>query len=50
MSEYPNNVASVQRALEAAGVTFTNGAEPGVKLRAPGGIIDGDKLNASNDE
>ena len=26
--------AAVQRALEAAGVEFTNGNEPGVKLRA----------------
>jgi hypothetical protein len=25
--------ASLQRALEAAGVEFTNGGEPGVKLR-----------------
>ena len=36
--------------MEAAGVTFTNGGEPGVKLRAAGGIIPPDKLNASNDE
>jgi predicted transcriptional regulator len=28
------NVAAVVRALEAAGVVFTNGDEPGVKLRA----------------
>ena len=27
------NVQAVQRALEAAGVEFTNGGEPGVKLR-----------------
>ena len=26
-------VAKIRRALEAAGVTFTNGDEPGVKLR-----------------
>jgi transcriptional regulator with XRE-family HTH domain len=30
----PNNVAAVRRALEAAGVEFTNGGQPGVKLRA----------------
>jgi transcriptional regulator with XRE-family HTH domain len=32
------NVHAVQAALEAAGVTFTNGTEPGVKVRrrAPG--------------
>ncbi len=27
------NVQAVQRALEAAGIEFTNGGEPGVKLR-----------------
>jgi transcriptional regulator with XRE-family HTH domain len=28
-----NNLATIQRALEAAGVEFRNGGEPGVKLR-----------------
>jgi transcriptional regulator with XRE-family HTH domain len=28
-----NNLAALQRALEATGVEFTNGGEPGVKLR-----------------
>jgi transcriptional regulator with XRE-family HTH domain len=28
-------VQAIQRALEAAGVAFTNGGEPGVKLRRP---------------
>lgn len=28
-----DNLAKVQRAFEAAGVEFTNGGEPGVKLR-----------------
>jgi transcriptional regulator with XRE-family HTH domain len=28
-----NNLAALQRALETAGVEFTNGGEPGVKLR-----------------
>jgi transcriptional regulator with XRE-family HTH domain len=27
-----NNLAAIQRALEAGGVIFTNGDEPGVKL------------------
>jgi transcriptional regulator with XRE-family HTH domain len=28
-----NNLAAIQRALEAAGVEFTNGDQPGVRLR-----------------
>jgi hypothetical protein len=31
-----NNVAAVRAALESAGVEFTNGDEPGVKLRKSG--------------
>jgi ribosome-binding protein aMBF1 (putative translation factor) len=27
-------IIAIERALEAAGVAFTNGAEPGVKLKA----------------
>ena len=34
---YPNNLAAIRAALEAAGVVFTNGDEPGVKLRKPEG-------------
>src|SRR5271163_3685230 len=45
-----NNVAAVRRALEAAGVEFTNGSEPGVKLKAKPQLIAGEDLNASNDE
>lgn len=30
---YPNNLAAIRTALEAAGVEFTNGDQPGVKLR-----------------
>ena len=30
---YPNTLEALQRALEAAGVEFTNGGEPSVKLR-----------------
>lgn len=31
----PRTIEAVQRALEAAGVEFTNGEQPGVRLRAP---------------
>ncbi len=31
----PNNVGAVVRALETAGIEFTNGGEPGVRLRKP---------------
>ena len=41
---------AIRRALEAAGVDFTNGSQPGVRLRGPGGTIAADQLNASNDE
>ena len=30
---HPRTLAAIRTALEAAGVTFTNGDEPGVKLR-----------------
>lgn len=33
---YANNVAAVVAALEAAGVEFTNGDQPGVRMRKPG--------------
>jgi len=29
-----NNLAALQRALEAAGVEFTNGGQPGVRMKA----------------
>ena len=41
---------AIQAALERAGVEFTNGGQPGVRLRAPGGTIPADQLNASNDD
>ena len=31
---YANNVAAVRRALEAAGVEFTNGDQPGVRMKS----------------
>ena len=32
---YPNNLAAIVAALETAGVEFTNGDQPGVRLAAP---------------
>ncbi len=34
---HKNNLAAIQRALEAAGVEFTNGDAPGVRLKKPQG-------------
>ena len=42
--------AKLIRALEAGGVEFTNGGQPGVKIKGTGGEIDAGDLNASNDE
>ena len=52
---FTNNVEAVRRALESAGVEFTDGDEPGVKLRKaprgdPAASIPVADLNASNDE
>jgi transcriptional regulator with XRE-family HTH domain len=50
---YPRTFDDIQAALEAAGVEFTNGERPGVRLRKqPSGptSIEADNLNASNDE
>ena len=33
---HPNNLAAIRTVLEAAGVEFTNGDAPGVRLRADG--------------
>lgn len=46
-----NNLAAIRRALEAAGVEFTNGDQPGVRLKTKGvGGMAVEDLNASNDE
>src|SRR5215469_5869740 len=35
VSSYTSTMAAIQRALEAAGVEFTDGDRPGVRLQAP---------------
>jgi transcriptional regulator with XRE-family HTH domain len=42
----------IQRSLVAAGVEFTNGDQPGVRLKAKGAVggMAVEDLNASNDE
>jgi transcriptional regulator with XRE-family HTH domain len=47
---YARTLDVLRFALEAAGVEFTNGSEPGVKLKAKPQSIAGEDLNASNDE
>jgi transcriptional regulator with XRE-family HTH domain len=48
----PADLKALKRALEHLGVEFTNGGQPGVRLKArnPGGTIPAEELNASNDE
>jgi len=50
-----NNVAAIRAVLESAGIEFTNGDEPGVKLRQtprsdPAASIPIEKLTSENDE
>jgi transcriptional regulator with XRE-family HTH domain len=46
-----STLQTIQRCLEAAGVEFTNGDQPGVRLRGPQlGGMPAEDLNASNDE
>lgn len=50
-----NNVAAIRAVLELAGIEFTNGDEPGVKLRRsprgdPAASIPIEKLTSENDE
>jgi transcriptional regulator with XRE-family HTH domain len=47
-----DTVSKIVGAFEAAGVEFTNGGQPGVRLRkiAPPESIPPEDLNASNDE
>ena len=46
-----STLAAIQRALEGAGVEFTNGGQPGVRMKAKdaGRVIPGGDLNAEND-
>ena len=48
----PTTLDAIRSALEAAGVEFTNGDQPGVRLRKQHGpaSITAEDLNASNDE
>jgi transcriptional regulator with XRE-family HTH domain len=49
--EIPEQDLDVLRhALEAAGVEFLNGGQPGVRLKAAAVAVSVDQLNASNDE
>jgi hypothetical protein len=41
---------AIQRAFERAGIEFTNGGAPGVRLRPPPRAVSIQDLNASNDE
>jgi transcriptional regulator with XRE-family HTH domain len=44
-------IDAIQAALEAAGVEFTDGDQPGVRLRkSSGGSIPVEQLNAANDD
>ncbi len=47
---YERTLDDLRAALEAAGVEFTNGGQPGVRMKAPAKAIPVDRLNASNDE
>ncbi len=41
---------AMRRVLEAAGVEFLNGGQPGVRMKPPAVIVPVENLNASNDE
>jgi transcriptional regulator with XRE-family HTH domain len=50
-AEVPDeDLESLRRVLEAAGVEFLNGGQPGVRLKPPAVIVPTEELNASNDE
>lgn len=41
---------ALRRVLEAAGVEFLDGSQPGVRIKAPAVAVSVEELNASNDE
>jgi transcriptional regulator with XRE-family HTH domain len=48
---YVRTLEDISKALEAAGVEFTNGNQPGVRLKEkPANGTSGEGLNASNDK
>jgi transcriptional regulator with XRE-family HTH domain len=44
------DLAALHRVLEAAGVEFLDGGQPGVRLKPPAIGVPVEELNASNDE
>ncbi len=50
ISAYASTVDALQRALEAAGVEFINGEQPGERLKTAPLAIPVEQLNASNDD
>jgi transcriptional regulator with XRE-family HTH domain len=51
LSAHVRTVEALRSALEAKGIEFTNGGQPGVSLRRAGPTsIAAEDLNASNDE
>jgi hypothetical protein len=50
MSVDESTLEALQRALEAAGVEFTDDGGPGVRMKADAASISIDELNATNDE
>lgn len=44
------DLEAMHRVLEAAGVEFLEGGQPGVRMKAAAGVVPIEELNASNDE
>jgi hypothetical protein len=41
---------AMRRLLEAAGIEFLDGGQPGVRMKPPAVVVPVEELNASNDE